>query len=323
MLPHRKRGNAISYSRINFIIEDLGVDCMQCHGDVAESRLSSDTVIPGHIECLECHDGDFARDDCTVCHYDEETIQVSPSPEYEYLFNHELHVGLDEVDCSLCHAGIEEADYASAEHMPEMESCVQCHNNTQAPQNCEFCHTQLATLRPVSNTPVWINRHDEAVRSTSEDCSVCHQPEYCQECHDGASLVKSTQGTISNVPPDARQNWNIGNNILQRNHSLNFLYTHPVEARNNPQRCQQCHDSEIFCNTCHNSPDHEQDIEPPWHGGADWGAIALGLGTGGGRHARLAKTGYITLCVVPRCKRRGSRVPPCAIWTGIPEETMI
>ncbi len=52
MLPHRKRGNAISYSRINFIIEDLGVDCMQCHGDVAESRLSSDRGISNALNVM-------------------------------------------------------------------------------------------------------------------------------------------------------------------------------------------------------------------------------------------------------------------------------
>ncbi len=170
----------------------------------------------------------MARDDCTVCHYDEDNIELSPSVDREYLFNHELHLEQDDVECSFCHVGIEEAGYASAANMPDMASCVQCHNNTESPQNCEYCHTELATLRPVTHTPVWINRHDEVVRSTSEDCTICHQVNYCQECHDGAQLVKSGQGIISNVPPDAQQNWNINNMTLQRNHSLNYLYIHPI-----------------------------------------------------------------------------------------------
>ena len=270
-------------------IDGMGVECMACHEDITKSKRSSDYVIPSHTECFVCHDGDTARDDCTVCHYDEINIFPSPIVERDFKFNHELHIGMENIECTTCHAGLESTDYATSENMPEMALCITCHNDSVAPQECQFCHLQPQTLRPESHIPDWIHRHDDAMRSTSEDCTICHQFNYCQECHDGAVLTSPGKGLISNNLPVGSQNWNLNNMVFQRNHSLNFVFTHPLEARNNPQRCQICHDTESFCNTCHASPDHTAEIKPDWHGGADWGAMALAVGSGGGRHGKMAR----------------------------------
>lgn len=293
-----------------FHIDGMGMECLDCHGDIQASRKSSDHVLPGHTECFVCHDGDMARDDCTVCHYNEDVINPSPKMTREINFNHELHLGQEKVECTTCHAGLEQTDYASSANMPKMETCVTCHNDARASQDCEVCHTQVALLRPASHTPSWIHRHDESMRSATEDCTICHQFDFCQECHDGATLAAPQKSNISNVPPVGKQNWNINNMVMQRNHSANFMFIHPVEARQNPERCKVCHDTESFCNTCHDSNAHKDLVKPDWHGGPDWGAVALGFGSGGGRHARMAKQD-ISLCA--SCHDANGEDPVCLL----------
>ena len=73
-------------------------------------------------------------------------------------------------------------------------------------------------------------------------------------------------------------------------HSLDYRYTHSLDANAKTSECASCHELNEFCSTCHN-PDIEGDsgrLKPVWHGGSDWGAVTL-VGSGGGRHAEMAK----------------------------------
>ncbi|MFC1555855.1 hypothetical protein ACFL67_02110 [candidate division KSB1 bacterium] len=124
------------------------------------------------------------------------------------------------------------------------------------------------------------------MNTSSEECSVCHSLNYCQECHDGAALA-STQGAKAN--PNAPSNWGVNNLILAKNHDLNYKFTHALEAKSKLENCVLCHDQETFCVDCHETSLAANGFKPLWHGGPEWGAMALARGSGGGQHARMAK----------------------------------
>ncbi|MFC1557684.1 cytochrome c3 family protein, partial [candidate division KSB1 bacterium] len=235
-----------------------------------------------------------------------------PNPHREYNFNHESHMsGMGEEYCMTCHPGIESVEYATAANMPSMKLCAGCHNNVEQPQDCESCHTELPTLRPDSHISTWMQRHDDAVRATSEDCAMCHSFDYCQECHDGARLVGITGNVPDKLTPNAPQSWGLNNLLLSRNHDLNYRYTHALEAKSKVERCQLCHESETFCADCHQSVAGTGVGTPEWHGGLDWGANAVNArGAGGGRHAQLAKRD-ISMCA--SCHDANGEDPVCLL----------
>jgi hypothetical protein len=287
-------------------IEDIGVDCASCHPSTAESKLAADKNLPTHDECFECHDGDTAGDECEKCHVDPDEPVELPNPSREYKFNHKLHQEkLGEESCVQCHPGLNEAEFAEAANMPPMTKCTECHDNSSAPQMCEACHTKVRTLRPVSHIPTWMNRHDDAVRSSTEDCASCHSFNYCQECHDGAVLAQTDKNITGRYTPNAPRNWGVNNMILSKNHDLNYRYTHGLEAKGKLEKCSLCHESESFCAPCH---EVSGGGKPVWHSGADWGAQALAIGSGGGRHAQMAKRD-ISNCA--SCHDAGGEDPVC------------
>jgi len=311
--PQQQKETRKKYIKFShtFHIDDLGVDCVDCHSAVETSAAASDNNLAHKDDCYACHDGDAAGNECELCHYDPDNAVDFPNPAREILFNHQHHITLVEEDgesCTKCHGGLENVDYATDENMPAMAACAACHDNTDAAQYCESCHTKLPALRPKSHNTVWIQRHDDAVRSTSEDCALCHSFNYCQECHDGARLAGITAGVSDKITPYAVQNWGVRNLILSRNHGLNYRYTHALEAKSKIERCQLCHETEDFCVSCHQSA--FETGKPQWHGGADWGAIAYGRGTGGGRHAQMAKRD-IAMCA--SCHDANGEDPACLL----------
>ncbi|MFC1555856.1 cytochrome c3 family protein [candidate division KSB1 bacterium] len=150
---NKARKELIKFSH-QFHIEDMGFDCAACHESAETSALSSDNNLGHKPACETCHDGDTARDDCDVCHYDADEAVAFPNPVREFKFNHQSHLALvGDESCSKCHKGLESTDYAGPEHLPTMTSCVECHNNNTAPQYCEQCHTKVQSLQPATHTP--------------------------------------------------------------------------------------------------------------------------------------------------------------------------
>ncbi len=270
-------------------IEDLGAECITCHPGAETSVKAEDWNMPTHEECMTCHDGDTAREECTVCHGESEQGVAAPAAGREYKFNHASHLAMEGKTCDSCHTGLDKTDLAVPENLPPMETCVSCHNDAQAPQNCEFCHTQTPALRPASHKANWITRHDDAAKSESEDCTICHSASYCQECHEGAQLVEASSGYAERFGAAASASWGNQSLIISKIHDLNYRYTHALDAKSKTQDCQLCHRSDDFCSECHATVNQGGPNKPVWHGGADWGALAFGRGTGGGQHALLAK----------------------------------
>ena len=254
-----------------FHIQEVGAECTDCHKGVEESKASDDFLIPKESDCFDCHDKDETP--CENCHVNPQKPGTFEIPVRKINFTHELHIKKQKLQCSNCHIGVENIEYADTRNLPSMESCFNCHNNRVASNECELCHKEIATLLPSSHEVVdFKTEHKKFVRAIGAEnqCSSCHQEDFCQECHDA---------NIALFTPQVSGKKNL---VLQRVHELNYIYTHPIDAKGKEKDCYVCHDRKAFCVNCHTSKE-----KPSWHSGSDF--VTLGVGSGGGRHAEYAR----------------------------------
>ncbi|NIR49585.1 cytochrome c3 family protein, partial [candidate division KSB1 bacterium] len=267
--------------------EEVGTACVDCHTRAAESTSAGDNLLVTKEECAVCHDVE-TEENCTLCHYeDEDTWQLFANPPRDIMFNHKFHVEEADMECETCHPNLNDVDYANAESMPTMQDCASCHDNQQASLECGSCHTSTLNLRPVDHTPDFLVTHKNITRLDSEECGICHTENDCAECHEGASLVRSSSDVFTPFFPST--GGGTKGLLISRVHDLNYRFTHPLEAEGRSQECATCHETRSFCQDCHEAEGVDVAQKPLWHGGPNWGALAGVVGTGGGRHAELAK----------------------------------
>jgi hypothetical protein len=276
-------------------IEEESLKCADCH-EAARSAQSADDLNPGEEACLDCHDPG--------------TVQMEwPVAEREYFFSHRQHGAALDLECADCHGAVARMEAPGPGALPAMDQCMTCHNGLAAPRDCASCHaTDRALLLPASHQPGWKEGHGQVARLADNSCLPCHAVSDCQECHEGALLheVAALRQT-----PFASELEGSRGTILQRVHGLNYRFWHALEARAKGSDCLTCHelDAGDFCADCHN-PAQDQGLRPLWHGGPDWGALAGGVGTGGGRHAELARRD-LENCV--SCHDQAGEDPSCLL----------
>jgi hypothetical protein len=274
-----------------FHIQDSGVECAVCHHAASTSTRSADNLMGDHESCTSCHEGEIT-DKCGYCHVDPENIVSIENPERELIFSHENHVG-NNIECTQCHSGLENVEYASQENMPEMELCVSCHKEETVADECGTCHTDFVSLLPGDHLRGSFRKdHKRLTRLGSYEitCATCHSESFCQDCHTGIELgdfgvYHDLMGDpLTRVPhKDSPRQLK-----LQHRHSLNYKFTHGIDARSRETDCIVCHDRQSFCVECHQSGTiQEGKIKPRNHKLA--GFITIGRGSGGGRHAEMAK----------------------------------
>ena len=127
----------------------LGMECKTCHKNLVHSPNRRGFNRPEMEDCLTCHNGDDASNECSDCH----TNKAAPE-------NH------TQKDWLQVHG-----------QMAEAIDCAQCHDWT--PKYCEACHTQ----RPASHTGNWKSAHAEPAKARGDGCLVCHKKAFCEECH--------------------------------------------------------------------------------------------------------------------------------------------
>jgi hypothetical protein len=165
-----------------------------------------------------------------------------------------------------------------------------CHSGLTAPRDCEACHhADRQALVPASHAAGWGREHGRTARITDATCVPCHAVSECQECHDGAQLTDMVALGAHAGSAFGPELEGAAGQILQRVHGLNYRFLHSLDARGKTSDCLTCHDLAAgdFCAECHNPAGDGR--RPMWHGGADWGALAGAVGSGGGRHASLAR----------------------------------
>jgi hypothetical protein len=269
---------------------DAGTECATCHASVMNSELAADKNIPGHDVCQSCHQEEVNAK-CDFCHVGSEPGPL-PNPVREIRFNHKNHITGQKLECATCHTGLDKVEYASAVNLPSMTTCTACHNNIKANNHCETCHTNLASLRPASHGAAGFfkeHAHLTRLNTMEAQCANCHNDNFCAQCHDGSNLIKlSPKEKIGMVSPRT-----IGNDkplalAGQMVHDLNYRFTHGIDAKGRSADCQVCHREQNFCNDCHRDGSQALGgVVPTSHEGA--GFTTLGYGSGGGRHAVLAK----------------------------------
>lgn len=272
-------------------IGEVGAECSSCHAAAQTSENSNDLMFPKHEQCGECHSAEV-EGDCQYCHTEADKYEALAAPKREVRFSHKLHVETNKLECATCHAGIETSEKPTVAFLPVMSSCNTCHNNVKVTNACESCHTQPENLLPVSHQQAnWAREHKRLVRieGLSNDCAVCHSDNFCSVCHAEAT-TQLTRGARSrsvaeNRPaPDGRLAL-----VKPRVHELNFVFTHALDLRSKQSDCYSCHNQQTFCTDCHA---RNQDAGfagplPTSHRAADF--IRLGIGSGGGQHAVLAR----------------------------------
>ncbi|MFO7447658.1 MAG: cytochrome c3 family protein [Ignavibacteriaceae bacterium] len=269
--------------------------CADCHAKAAASTSLKDRLMPDHEDCGTCHDVEDSEQ-CVTCHY-EDTYEQLVQNKSELFFNHSFHVTDQKMECESCHKGIKEADYGfqAAQPNPVMADCYSCHNDlTVASNACESCHTSTVNLIPQTHKDVaFIKTHKFEANDVAADCIMCHDNNNnsCQDCHAASGI------DVANVPNDFFQPYSpnsfsdgAAKQKLNRVHELNYRFIHGIDAKSKRTDCASCHQVETFCETCHTGENGDYalgGITPASHLKA--GFITIGVGTGGGEHARLAK----------------------------------
>ena len=215
--------------------------CSTCHA-APSSQTAHDDLGPDMAVCATCHaTQDPKLNACSACHPGakdvvepvmtrEEWQAVRPAPFVpprqvaELRFSHQKHDAAG-VACSTCHG-------TGSPVLPKMQMCTDCHTKTNAPLDCQACHTTnvsapLPTLKPANHSVDWIKRHGVISAADPDNCMACHTQPDCVSCH------TSTVATPYQIHPP------------------NFVTIHAVDARADEQNCTTCHSVQNFCTACH------------------------------------------------------------------------
>jgi hypothetical protein len=109
---------------------------------------------------------------------------------------------------------------------------MDCHEQKAAPKECLACHLEGESLIPASHNLDFEHNHSDLARNEDpailkdKKCSTCHSVNYCQDCHEGDNLDRTT-------------------------HPLNYQFTHSLDAQLKKIECSSCHTDRLFCIECH------------------------------------------------------------------------
>jgi len=286
-------GKYLKFSH-KFHVAEQGILCEDCHNTVRSSTSLAEKLLGDHASCQTCHEEQL-NNDCAFCHTASDNIVPIPHVTPEMIFSHEVHMAQN-IKCQTCHSGIETVDLGSSAPAPSMTMCTTCHVEKKVSTNCETCHTNFTSLVPDDHLVANFRKsHKELTRIAMMDvsCATCHTSEsFCQDCHTGAELTgfglrrdlvtdPSVRSSVKDSPNQLR---------LQQVHSLDYRFTHGIDAKSRLYDCSSCHEQQSFCAECHQAGGNVTQVKfkPQNHRSADFVRIGP-RGSGGGTHAELAR----------------------------------
>ncbi len=284
------RSAIIKFSHKSHAVEGVN-DCSVCHTEATTSTRASDNLLATKQSCTTCHDVEDTEQ-CLKCHYENGEKVKFENPGRDIIFPHEKHIAAG-MECVTCHQGIDKADFAGRANMPGMGTCNTCHNNSKVSNTCESCHTNFASLLPMNHQRSdFLHNHKDEVRLGSMDisCQTCHAETFCQDCHQGGGLKQFGKRDLMADPGSKRSTKDSHKQtVLQNVHSLNYRFTHGVDAKSKLMDCASCHEAQTFCVECHQAGGNitQLKFKPTSHSVA--GFTTLGRGSGGGLHAQEAR----------------------------------
>ena len=289
-IPEEARDALIHFSH-QAHLNDYGVVCADCHASAGSSLSSGDNILPLEKDCAGCHAEEVSDpEQCGKCHKADVERTAFANPERVIDFHHQYHTEVLGLGCESCHVRMDETDYASRVHWPVMDDCLTCHQDRDAPFDCETCHPKVEVIRPHSHEQDWMREHKKHVRAVDMPCSKCHEDTWCEDCHTGAllSVVSGPADRVVESAPASRGNVS---QVIGRQHDLTYRFTHPLDAVGKERQCQSCHEPD-YCIDCHRVEGQVERFKPIWHGTIPGEVVPWLVGTvgsGGGRHGDWAK----------------------------------
>jgi len=126
-------------------VEDIGVECQECHLYFATSRHSG---LPGLEVCMGCHEGGLTdspeESKLLALHEAGETYpfrKLFRLPDHVN-YSHRTHVVVAEIECEVCHGPIARSSEPPTAPLVRitMDGCLRCHLEQGARTDCTPCH---------------------------------------------------------------------------------------------------------------------------------------------------------------------------------------
>ena len=192
-----------------------GEDCQSCHSAVTKPAATRMDIIPGMIQCMDCHESKvitIAANTCRTCHTSSENLKPL-SHTFAFQHNHS-----------------DQARMAAGE-MSTNKNCMVCHKQSF----CQDCH-EGDNLTRFTHPLNYEFTHALDTQNKERDCAVCHtERSFCVSCHrDNNVLPRShSVGWVNNIPNDGGR--------------------HSIEAEIDLEACIACHEqnAQVICQQCH------------------------------------------------------------------------
>lgn len=238
--PHAER--AAKDSNQCMLCHEAATDCDLCHeeqgvdvGKMPGVYLSIMPVRPKTPAVTVYPRQPTSMGQCIYCHPDVDDFLPG-----RVIFAHADHLKRN-FQCTVCHPqfghGIEQI------RRPDMLSCYRCHGLTHAKagelatQECYACHPKDFELKPSDHTKDFeAGKHKERANTEPEYCAMCHQAEFCVECHMGRRKLPQGGSSAKVIPVDHKK--------------VEWLSSHGGFYLEQKGSCGSCHDSSS-CKLCH------------------------------------------------------------------------
>lgn len=169
-----------------------------------------------------------SSENCLKCHPLKELMGIPG----EIRMPHDTHITQQNLECVDCHDHTSHPAAGTDSTGVTMAVCAMCHQETNDPAKCTFCHYEQPDIGQ-SHPTDFIAEHGKLALDNEQDCLRCHhnKAQFCDGCH-----AKPTPGHYSGDWP----------------------YTHGLQAKKDQGKCLGCHSRKQLCDQCH-TVDHPAD----------------------------------------------------------------
>ena len=169
---------------------EYDMTCNACH---QKAPTSSGAGMPDERLCRFCHRKVYDDQPIEKFYNKKDWLssyKVKRAKYFEIKMSHQLHA-IVKVKCESCHGDIGDSIKIKARHIPDTDTCLQCHEVWNRPAQCSICHKEMRydTPPPSHSANNFMRIHGQIFRkeSTSPDkdlsafpgCSRCHSNGYC------------------------------------------------------------------------------------------------------------------------------------------------
>lgn len=238
----------------------MGIKCLDCHGDVANSVKIADEYIPVKPTCFKCHAEWNTPDKCVTCHNEINTETQPPS--------HKL------ANFKGKHGKVFREESSKIDRdLITTPTCNRCHTN----DHCLKCHQEEP---PSNHTNQWrLVGHGITAGIDRGRCNTCHKTDFCFRCHENTRPKSHLAATWGNPRNQHCQSCHMPLNSTSCSVCHVQVTSHLAEAPGshgpgwgNPtnKHCATCHSEAATCSVCHDGTPSHQEVAPATHTG-QWG----------------------------------------------------